>query len=160
MSAMEESIMKRMLVGRTAAVLSLVMALAGWSLAGGEKEPVKIKVESGPVNGGTQVLKVHLDVAKPWHIYANPVENPDLEAAATVVKIDSKAVKAEVKYPKGRELKDNILGSYKVYEDKVTISVTLKRDAGSSGPLELTVRYQACDDKRCLPPKEIKQTVR
>jgi len=64
-----------------------------------------------------------------------------------------------VDYPKGEVVKDMLVGDYKVFEGKVEIRVTVERAAGDTGPLDLTVKLQACSAKICLPPATVKLTV-
>jgi DsbC/DsbD-like thiol-disulfide interchange protein len=52
------------------------------------------------------------------------------------------------------------LGTFQIYEGQVSIPVVVQRPAGDTGPLEVSVRYQACDPKRCLPPATAKVTVK
>ena len=66
----------------------------------------------------------------------------------------------KVAYPPGKVIKDATLGAYRVYEDKATITVTANRAKGDNSPLELTVKVQACNDKTCLLPSEVKVTAR
>ena len=95
-----------------------------------------------------------LRIDEGWHLYANPVGSEDLTAAQTTLTVDSKVKPADVKieYPDGKEIDDKVVGKYKVYEEKATIKATVTRAAGDSGPLELTLKFQACNDKQCLLP--------
>jgi thiol:disulfide interchange protein len=120
--------------------------------------PVKVKFESSKTTAGEEVIQIKIDVAKPWHIYANPVENEDLTSAATVVKLESKSgATIQVKYPPGTTHKDKLIGNFKAYEGQVTIPVVVKRDSGM--PVEISVRYQACDETKCLVPVTVKHTL-
>lgn len=116
-----------------------------------------------PGADGTQVVTVTLNIEKPWYAYANPVGLEDLEGAQTTVKIASKAGKlaaVKIDYPPGDLKKDTIVGSYKVYHDKVAIKGTVRRAPGDTGPLEVTVKYMTCNPKGvCLPPETVKLKV-
>ncbi len=150
--------MHRTYVNGIAGVLAVGL-LAGLALAQGSEDPVKVQIKAGEKKGTTEEIVITVEVAKKWHIYANPVDNEDLTAAQTIVKVESKGkVNAEVKYPKGNVHKDKIIGNYNVYEGKVTIPILVQRSPGD--PLEVSIRYQACDDKHCLQPQTVKQTVR
>jgi uncharacterized protein YyaL (SSP411 family) len=114
-----------------------------------------------PGADGKQVVSVTLQIDKGWHAYANPPGNEDLVSSQTEVSVESKTSLKDVKveYPKGKELKDDVLKiTYSVYEDKVTIKATIQRAAGDTGPLEVTVKFQACNASSCLLPatKKIK----
>lgn len=156
--------MTRTHLARATAALAL-LAVTGLTLlpalAGGKgADPVKVEAKAGKRGAdGSQTVTVTLHISKPWHLYANPVGNEDLAAAQTTL-VFPKGVKiVQAKYPAGKTITDKVLGKYHVYENKVTIPVVIQRAAGSSGPLEVSVRYQACDDRRCLPPATAKAKV-
>ena len=129
-------------MGRTATrfvfgvlVLSLLAVLvgnAGTALAQAKKSDSVVKVEAKadkPDADGKQTITITLDIEKPWHVYANPVENEDLAVnAQTVVNITSKNKLESVKvtYPVGKLYKDEV-ANYKIYEGKVTIKAQVKR---------------------------------
>src|SRR5262245_19619129 len=156
------SVMKRTRI--RAALLGLgVLLLAAAPAAAQLKKSdsvVKAKAAAGkPAADGSQTVTITLDVEKPWHVYANPVGNDMLTGAQTLVKVTSKVKDVQVKYPPGMVQKDSTVGDYKVYEGKVEIKADVKRAEGDTGPLTLTVKFQACDDKTCLLPATVKLTV-
>jgi DsbC/DsbD-like thiol-disulfide interchange protein len=130
----------------------------------GKKSDSVVKVTATatkPDAAGKQVLTVTFAIDKGWHIYANPVGNSDLAETRTVVEV--KAVgKPEVKitYPSGKVIMDKDVGNYRVYEDKVNIEATVTRAKGDATPLEVSVRFNACNDKGCLPPATVKVPVK
>jgi uncharacterized protein YyaL (SSP411 family) len=118
---------------------------------------VKVTAKAEPEKPGAdgkQVVTVTLEIDKGWHTYANPVGLEDLASSQTEVSVSSKTKPQVVKveYPEGKEINDTVVGKYKVYEGKVSIKATVERAAGDTGPLEITVKFQACDEKRCLLP--------
>jgi hypothetical protein len=117
-------------------------------------------VADKPDASGKQVVTLTLAIDKGWHLYANPAGAEDFASVQTTVKVKAKGALDNVKvaYPAGKEVKDATLGAYKVYEDKATITVTAHRAKGDDSPLELTVKVQACNDKTCLLPSEVKLT--
>ena len=149
------------LYGGACFALAALLAAVAWQHgeAGAKRSDahVKVQAKAGPQEGGKQKVTVSLDVAPGWHIYANPVGNEDLVPAQTVVqfKADGKPAEATIDYPKGKVHKDKIVGDYHVYEDKVTITATVE----GKGPLEVSVKLQACDSKRCLLPATVKVKV-
>lgn len=122
---------------------------------------VKVKAVAGKADtDGNQTVTITLDVAKPWHIYANPVGHDMLTGAQTVVKVTNKEADVKVAYPPGKTTKDTVVGDYKTYDGKVTIKAEVKRAKGDTGPLTLTVKIQACDEKSvCLLPATVKLTI-
>lgn len=143
---------------------SLALALAaGTVLAQAKKSDSVVKATATASklgDDGKQTVTITLDIEKPWHLYANPVENEDVANAQTVVTVASKAKLASVKiaYPAGKLKKDK-LGDYKIYEGKVTIKAEIRRAKGDTGPLEVSIKLQACDAKSCLFPSTVKLNV-
>jgi len=128
--------------------------------AGLKKSDSVVKVTAAatkPDGAGKQVVTVTFVVDKGWHIYANPVGNADLAETRTVVEVKA-AGKPQVKvtYPSGKTIQDTVVGNYRVYEGKVNIKATVQRSNGDTSPLEVSVRFNACNDKGCLPPATLK----
>jgi hypothetical protein len=122
---------------------------------------VKVKATADkPGADGKQTLTITLDIERPWHLYANPVGNEDFASAQTTISVSARAKPEDVKidYPPGKLLKDPA-GDFKVYEGQVTIKAHLRRARGDTGPLEVSVKLQACNDKSCLLPATVKVTV-
>jgi uncharacterized protein len=112
----------------------------------------------GPADkDGKRALTLTLKVEKPWHLYANPVENDDLQRAQTVVDVygGGKKLPIAVDYPKGRVEKDKT-GDYRVYEDEIVLKGVVT--ANDATDLEVRVRVQACtsgENGRCLSPATV-----
>jgi hypothetical protein len=149
-------------------ILSLAAAVlvpSSGALAQAKKSDgvVKVEVASDKPVDGKQVVTITLHIEKPYHIYANPVGSDDdtFKEAATQVLITGKTKPDDVKieFPAGKVVKDKDLGDYKVWEDKVVIQATVLRAKGDTGPLQLTLKLQACTDKTCLPPATIKREI-
>jgi hypothetical protein len=72
----------------------------------------------------------------------------------TQIEIKSKSKPAEVKveYPKGKVIQDPVLGKYHIYEGKASIKASIRRAADTNEPLDVTVKFQACNEKQCLLP--------
>ena len=106
---------------------------------------------------------VTLRIEKPWHAYANPVGNDDLEGARTTVEVyaDGKKLPAMIDYPKGTAEKDDKGTEYRVYADEVTIAGTVS--AKDATELEVRVKVQACtggENGRCLQGATLKVRVK
>jgi DsbC/DsbD-like thiol-disulfide interchange protein len=142
---------------------ALVLAFApAEAAAQGKKSDSVVKVSAKatkPDSDGKQVVTITLDIDKPWHVYANPVNNDMLKSVQTAVKFTSK-VDGDVKfdYPAGKVVNDKTVGDYKTYEGKVEIKATVRRAKDETGPLKLTVKIQACDNEKCLLPATVKLT--
>jgi hypothetical protein len=144
--------------------LVVVIGLANDLPGQGKKSDAVVKVSASadkPSADGKQVVTITLAIDGKWHTYANPVDNDMLLSAQTTVSITGKDKPADVKvdYPAGKVVKDKQVGDYKVYEDKVAIKATVTRAPGDASPLEVTVKFMACDEKTCLLPATVKLTV-
>jgi DsbC/DsbD-like thiol-disulfide interchange protein len=109
--------------------------------------------------GGTCRIALVIDIDEGWHINANPAQ-PDYLVATELTMTSGKKTKlASVEYPKGETFKvEGIEESLSVYEGRCVIYGTLevpKEAAGQSEQIELTVRYQTCNDKTCLRPAKL-----
>jgi DsbC/DsbD-like thiol-disulfide interchange protein len=152
-------------VGFVLAAAALALGGVPSAAAGGKKESqVKVTATAAKIDkDGRQAITIKMHINDGWHAYANPVKNEDLESVQTVVKIvGSKNLdKVDIAYPAGKR---HMTGteSYHVYEGDVEIIATVKRAAGDTGPLEVTVKYQTCHDKKmlCLPPESVKLEVK
>ena len=120
---------------------------------------VKITATATKIDAeGKQRVTITITMEPNWHIYANPVQNDELKDAATLVKIDAKAepVSVKVNYPTGSRHEDKDIGVYFVYEKVVDIEAFVERAASDTSPLQVTVRFNACDlvvTKECLLTK-------
>jgi uncharacterized protein YyaL (SSP411 family) len=107
---------------------------------------------------GKQVVTVTLKIESGWHIYANPADNDEVTPTTVTVSARIKPREVKVDYPRGK-LIDNKGSKYRLYEDQVMIKATVKRAAGDSGPLEISVKFQACNENSCLFPSTKKLTL-
>jgi DsbC/DsbD-like thiol-disulfide interchange protein len=122
------------------------------------KDAVKITATADkPDANGAQNVVVTLDIEPKWHLYANPVKNDDMVSAQTVVKLSAGDKLSDVKitYPPGKQRKDSV-GTYDIYEGKIEIKATVRREKGDSSPLDVTVQVSACDETKCLLPSTVK----
>ena len=121
---------------------------------------VKATATLGPPDkDGKRALAVNLTIDKPWHVYANPVGNDDLEGARTTVEVyaGGKKLPAKVEYPKGAAEKDEKGAEYHVYSGSQTITGTVP--AKDATDLEVRVKVQACttgENGRCLQGATLK----
>jgi DsbC/DsbD-like thiol-disulfide interchange protein len=158
--------------GRAAVTLGLLVGALALAapfgdplLAQAKKSDSKVKavVKAGkPDADGNQTIDVILNIEAGWHLYANPVGNETFAEAKTIVTVSGKAKPRAVKitYPKGKLYRDEVLKeAFFVYEGQVTIPVQVQRAAGDTGPLQVMVQVNACDEKQCLQTGKINLTV-
>lgn len=145
---------------RRIVLLALLLVPALLTAQGTKSDSVvKAKAKADKIDAdGKQVVTITLQLDDDWHIYANPIGNPDMESNETKVTITGKAKPEAVKieYPKGELVKDAVVGDYKVFKGKVTIKAVVTRAKGDTGPLEATIALQACNKSKCLLPAKVK----
>jgi len=122
-----------------------------------------VKIDSTaekPDAAGKQLVILKFTIDDGWHLYANPVPK-DFPGIPLEVKFNGKTKPAtfKVDYPEGKEVKDVDTGTYKIYEGKAEVKLTVQRAKDDTGPLELSVKLQACTDKKCLLPATVKVSV-
>lgn len=147
-------------VSITAALLATVLALApGKAAAQGVTSDKVVKATataSKPDAEGNQAVTITLDVETPFHLYANPVGQKDLNMVQTTVLFPKDVKVVKIDYPAGILHKDKDVGDYRIYEGKATIKAVVHPAKG--GPLKFSVKIQACDSKRCLLPAKLNLT--
>jgi hypothetical protein len=122
---------------------------------------VKIQSEADKPNAeGIQVVSIKITIDEGWHLYANPVPQ-DFPGIPVTVTLDAnrKSKVIQVEYPKGKSVRDAIVGDHQIYEGKVSITAKLNRAKEDTAPLELSVKVQACNKEKCLLPGTVKVTV-
>ena len=123
-------------VAATLIVTLTVLALPLTLSTAGEKSESKVKATAtaSKIADGKQTVTITLDIDKGWYIYANPINaNSDIFAPnTTVVTFKAKdKLKADVKYPKGKQKVD---GKYQfdIYENRVVVEAQVQRVAGDA----------------------------
>jgi hypothetical protein len=107
------------------------------------------RVRTSVVRADSGRLVVLLAIDPGWHVHANPASLPFL--IATEVELGGADAGAEVRYPEGREIRPAFARDpIRVYDGDVEISVRPR--PGAESPGRVAVRFQACDEKVCLPP--------
>jgi DsbC/DsbD-like thiol-disulfide interchange protein len=146
-------------------VLSSVLLTAlplTFCLAQKPPQPVQVSTKlTKPDSEGRQLLTVKIAIEKGWHIYANPAGAAGPVPTTVQVEAASALRDVQIQYPPGK-LKTQAGENFHIYEDTVEITVRLQRAVingqPDSSPLTVTVRYQACNDQICLPPRTVKLT--
>ena len=92
-----------------------------------------------------------------WHIYAQDAgDGPEPTSFAFIanplVKLDGK-VREDGKLEKTYD--PNFKSTLKYYANKVDFIQKVRLKSSASTVIKGTVTYMTCDDKKCLPPKEI-----
>ena len=133
--------------------LSTLFALFTLSTSAQILNPVTFNYSA--VKKGADLYEVHIRamVEPKWHIYS--VKNPDGGAQATEIKITDGSIVGKTKengiMKTVFEKEFNV--DQKYFENSVDFVqlVKLKKGAKITG----TINYMVCNDKQCLPPKEV-----
>lgn len=111
-----------------------------------------------------KLYEIHLTAVleKKWHIYAQDAgEGPEPTSFRfnpnPLVKLDGK-VKEVGKLEK--QFDPNFNSMLKFYGDKVDFVQRVKLKSSASTLVKGTISYMVCDDKKCLPPKEVPFSVK
>jgi uncharacterized protein YyaL (SSP411 family) len=94
-------------------------------------------------------VAVRMTIDEGWHVNANPASLPFL--VPTRVDLQDGVAAAGIEYPGGRTFQPDFAPEpLRVYAGEVAIAVRLAEPLAA--PLGASVRYQACDERSCLPP--------
>ena len=138
-------------------LLPVFLLVIGGSLTSAKAQTITASIPGGSVTKGKAArATVLLNIPGGLHVNSN---RPDSEyAIATTVRASARGAKVgPVSYPRGKNRKfqfsENLIN---VYEGRVlfTFPVTVPASyQGNSIKLDISVRYQACTDEVCYPPK-------
>ena len=115
-----------------------------------------VSFNSSAIKKGNGLYEVHIKamIEPKWHLYS--VKNPDGGAQPTEIKIiDDKKVGVVKEIGKAKtvfEKEFNVKQKY--FETSVDFVQMVKTKPGSN-KISGTITYMVCNDKQCLPPKEV-----
>lgn len=114
-----------------------------------------LSVDKFPPGGECEVL-MYVTVKEGWHINANPAMPDNFIATTVTLKSKQKCELTNIKYPKSHPITlAGIDEPVHTYDGQVAIRGVILipvTAAGQVDEMEIHVRYQACNDKSCLPP--------
>jgi hypothetical protein len=122
------------------------------------KDKVKITMKAEKPAEGKRVVALTLEIAKGWHMLANPVSNDDLKGEETRVSFTSggKPALATIEYPKAtRVVRDPYLGDFGVYEGTITI----KAAVAQADDLQAAVWVRTLNGRVCILPSKVQLKV-
>ncbi len=144
----------------------VLAALATASVASAsDKVALELDSEGGIARRGQMfALEAVADIARGWHIHSNEPPKPYLIATVLTVELPEGFAPAEVYYPPPLEQTFAFAPDLQlsVYEGKLGIAVGIAVPpayAGSSLPIAAVLRYQACNDTKCLPPTTVSAAI-
>jgi thiol:disulfide interchange protein len=149
------------MIVRKIAALALLVALVVPVSARPKGSDTVVKATataSKPDADGKETVTITLTIDPQYHLYANPVGNEDFDSNKVVASFKNGSA-SKIVYPAGVVKEDKIVGNYKIYKGKATITAVVKR-AKATDPINLEIKVAACDDNSCLEPATIKVSVK
>ncbi|HEX8176877.1 MAG TPA: protein-disulfide reductase DsbD N-terminal domain-containing protein [Pyrinomonadaceae bacterium] len=118
----------------------------------------KVEVEAGK----TARAEVKLKIKEGYHINANPASQYQIATQLTMEQPDG-ITAGQPKYPPSLTRKFSFSEqALAVYEKEATISFELSAQAGAAKgerSIPARLRFQACDDQVCYPPKNLQVSI-
>ena len=98
-----------------------------------------------------------------YHIYANPPSKRDFLPTTLAVTSDLELEDVRVKYPAARQFRaEGVDEAINVYNGQALIRATVRlsdKTNANAGELRLALRFQACNNQRCLAPQTLEIVV-
>jgi DsbC/DsbD-like thiol-disulfide interchange protein len=120
--------------------------------------PQKVEVEAGK----TAQAEVRLTIKEGYHINANPPSQYQIATQLTIEQAEG-ITAGQPKYPASLTRKFSFSDQpLAVYEKEATISIPLSAQAGAAKgerSMPARLRFQACDDQVCYPPKNLQVSI-
>ena len=126
------------------------------------ENPVKWSYRAKKVSDKLYDIYVTASIDPRWHVYAQEAgEGPEPTSLSfsknPLIKFDGKP-KEEGKLEK--QYDENFKSVLKFYSNKVSFVQRVKVKSSASTIVKGTVSYMVCNDRKCLPPKEIAFSVK
>ncbi|MEP6616129.1 MAG: protein-disulfide reductase DsbD domain-containing protein [Ginsengibacter sp.] len=143
---------------KTANMKKLILSLftAGIVMVSSAQILNPVRFDYKAVNKGKNIYELHIKslIEPKWHLYS--VKNPEGGAQATVVKIhDVNSIGSLVEKGKMKSGYNKEFGvNEKYFENSVDFVQLVKLSPGAR-KITGTIEYMVCNDKQCLPPKEV-----
>jgi thiol:disulfide interchange protein DsbD len=150
-----------------ATVLLLKVAVAEAQQATGDVVKVSTFWSATGVKPGGQInLAIVLDIQKPYHVNANTARDPFIPTTIRINNLPETIRSSTPLFPDPHELEFGLEGAkqkIQVFSGRTVIYVSMAAtDSAKPGEYnpEVIVNCQACDDKQCLFPTEVRQIAR
>ena len=140
-------------------VVGLAPSQAQFGLPAAPKDVLSARatLDKGALKAGqSALLQIRLSVREPFHVNANPASADYLIATQVIVPPRPGLIIGTPIYPQGTPKKFSFFDKpLSVYQGTVTVKVPLRAGASfKAQPINGIVKYQACNDQSCLPPKQ------
>ncbi len=146
--------------------MALGMGLAMAAIAAAA-DPVAWKVQNAPAQpvkpGAPFTLKLVGAIEKGWHIYSmRPIDDGPVPTRVWLAEGQPFQMAGPVKAEDPESVEDATLQKeVELYEGEAWFELPVKASPGAAGAQKLTVSvsYQSCNNKMCLPPKTVRVDV-
>src|SRR3989442_4465973 len=138
------------------AVLAVVAIGVGACVPTAADDVVRARLATGPAKATVEVT-----VAPGWHVNAHAPRDEFLIPTTVTITPPDGVRAGAVAYPAPVERRLAFGGNktFLLYEGTVRFTAPLEgKPAPGAGPLRAALRFQACDDSRCLPPRTLELT--
>ena len=139
-------------------VLFLWIAVLGPQAAAFTNQPLTVRTLASHDRfrpGEAYRLAVVLEIASPWHVNANPA-SAGLIPTTVTLKLPAGWSLEDIDYPAGDAVRPHWASEpIRLYSGQVPIMIDVRvGENATTGPVTVSgnLRYQACDDRRCLAP--------
>ena len=120
------------------------------AVGSGDLVAVTVRREGEPGDDGARTVALELDILDGWHVNANPATLDEL------IPTEVQGGIGEFDYPEGETVRFGFVDhDLAVYQGRVELRGRVAADTRM-----LALVYQACDDRRCLPPVTMEVAVR
>lgn len=121
------------------------------------ENPVSWSFTSKKISDKTYELHITATLSDKWHIYAQDAGNGPEPTSFTFTK--NPLVKTEGSVKEVGKLESaydpNFKSTLRFYSNKVDFVQKIKLKSTASTTVKGTVTYMVCNDKKCLPPKDL-----
>jgi thiol:disulfide interchange protein DsbD len=139
--------------GRRALVAAMLAAVL--LAIGGAARADEASVVSAHLTATPTAAVVEMTIAPGWHVNSATPRDEFLIPTSLAVTPPAGVHAGPVAYPPPVERRLAFGGgkTFLLYEG--TVSLTVPLEGSGTGPVRAALRYQACDDTRCLPPRTL-----
>ena len=137
---------------------ALLIALAGVVLASAGAVGAEESVVSGRLQAGAGAAVAEITIASGWHVNSHTPADEFLIPTTLTLEPPPGVRAGDVKYP---ESIDKVLPfsagkAMRLYEGTLKLTASLEgTPVAGAPPLKAKLRYQACDESHCLPPRTL-----
>jgi Disulphide bond corrector protein DsbC len=138
--------------------IALVSIIATTAKAQVNLNPVSWTFTSKKVSDKTYELHMTASIQSGWHLYSQTQPEDAIPQPTTITFNKNPLLTLDGKAKENgnmEKFKDPKLGSAYQYSSKVDFVQTVKLKASAKTKVSGSVKFQTCNDEKCLPPKTV-----